>query len=144
MSLVYVDTSVLVKRYVRTPASDAVDDLFGDTERRFALSELCLIEVESVLARLARQRRGAPSRLSQQRLRFESDLRLGFFELQSLAQPVLLRARQLIADGKAPLATLDALHLATALTIDADAIATDDKQLARASKAHRLDIISFV
>ena len=50
----------------------------------------------------------------------------------------------MIADGKAPLATLDAIHLATALTIEADVLATDDRQLARAAKAQRLAVISFL
>jgi len=144
MSLVYVDTSVLMKRYVRTPTSDAIDDLLGDAAHRFALSEVCLIEMESALARHAREAGGKPSSLAQQRLRFENDLRLGFFDLRPMSSTVLLMARQLIADGRSPLATLDAIHLATALTIEADALTTDDRQLARAAKAQRLGVISFL
>ena len=144
MSLVYVDTSVLMKRYLRTPASDAVDDFLGDATRHFALSEVCLIEMESALARQAREQGGKSSSLPRQRVRFENDLRLGFFDLHPMSQPVLLRARQLIADGKAPLATLDAIHLGTALTIEADAVATDDRQLARAARAQGLKVISFL
>ncbi len=53
-------------------------------------------------------------------------------------------ARQFIADGRLPLATLDAIHLATALAIEADALATDDRQLARAAKAQRLAVVSFL
>ena len=144
MSLVYVDTSVLAKRYVRAAASDAVDELLEDATSSFALSELCLIEMESVLARHARERGGKASSLPQQRVRFENDLRIGFFDLHSMSQPVLLRARQLIADGKTPLATLDAIHLGTALTIEANVLVTDDRQLARAAKAQGLKVISFI
>ena len=111
MSLVYVDTSVLAKRYVRSEASDAIDDFFDDSEHRFALSELCLVEMESVLARHARESRSGGLKLHALRLRFESDLRLGFFEIHPLTSAVILKARQLVADGGAPLATLDALHL---------------------------------
>ncbi|MBC8058538.1 MAG: type II toxin-antitoxin system VapC family toxin [Rhizobiales bacterium] len=144
MSLVYVDTGVLMKRYVRTPTSDAIDDLLGDEAHRFALSEISLIEMESALARRAREPGGKPSSLPQQRLRFETDLRLGFFDLQPMSPAVLLMARQLIAEGKPPLATLDAIHLATALKAEAGALATDDRQLARAAKAQSLGVISFL
>lgn len=144
MSLVYVDTSVLAKRYVRSEASDAIDDFFDDSEHRFALSELCLVEMESVLARHARESKSGGLKLHSLRLRFESDLRLGFFEIHPLTSAVILKARQLMADGGAPLATLDALHLSTAIDIAADAVATDDRQLMRATKAHGLNAISFI
>lgn len=144
MSLVYVDTSVLAKRYVRSEASDAIDDFFDDSEHCFALSELCLVEMESVLARHARESRSGGPKLHSLRLRFESDLRLGFFEIHPLTSAVILKARQLVADGGAPLATLDALHLSTAIDIAADAVATDDRQLMRATKAHGLNAISFI
>ena len=143
MSLVHVDTSLLVKRYVRTPAFDAVDDLFDDVDQRFALNEVRLVEMESTLARWARDSGAKASTLAQQRVRFENDHRPGFFESQAVLAPVQLRARQLIADDKMPSATLDAIHLATALTIEADMLATDDRQLARAAKAQRLSVISF-
>ena len=144
MSLVHVDTSVPMKRYVRTPASDAVDDLLDDVDQRFALSEVTLVEMESALARWARDSGAKASTLAQQRVRFKNDLRPGFFELQAMSAPVQLRARQLIADGKVPLATLDAIHLASALTIEPVMLATDDRQLARTAKAQRLGVISFL
>lgn len=144
MSLVYVDTSVLVKRYLPTPASAAVDELFEQPEYRFALSELSLVEVESVLMRRAREPGGEGLNVPGMRMRFESDLRVGFFDLHGLSLEVLLKARQLIADGVTALATLDALHLGTALGITADTLATDDRQLMRAARARGLNVISFV
>ena len=144
MSLVYVDTSVLAKRYVRSEASDAIDDFFDHAEHRFALSELCLVEMESVMARHARESRGGAQKLPLLRLRFDTDLRLGFFEIHPLTSAVILKARQLVADGGVPLATLDALHLSTAIDIAADAVATDDRQLMRATKAQGLSAISFI
>lgn len=144
MSLVYVDTSVLAKRYVRSESSDAVDDFFDYADHRFALSELCLVEMESVMAGHARESRGGVLKLPQNRLRFDTDLRLGFFEIHPLTSAVILKARQLVADGGVPLATLDALHLSTAIDIAADAVATDDRQLMRATKARGLNAISFI
>lgn len=144
MSLVYVDTSVLVKRYLPSPASNAIDELFDQQECRFALSELSLVEMESVLTRRAREPGGQGLNVPAMRLRFENDLRVEFFDLHSLSLNVLLKARQLIADGVTDLATLDALHLGTAIGIAADALATDDRQLMRAARAHGLNVISFV
>jgi predicted nucleic acid-binding protein len=143
MSFVYVDTNVLVKRYLPEASSDAVDDFFDHTEHRFALSELCLVEFESVLARRAREPGGKQLKLADIRMRFENDLRSDFFEMQSVTSEVLLQARRLIADRTSPLATLDALHLSTALEIAADVIATNDKQLARATRAYGLTAVSF-
>ena len=143
MSLVYVDTNVLVKRYVSEPTSDAVDDFLALDEHRFVLSELCLVELESVLARRSREPDGKQLKLSEIRMRFENDLRIGFFEISNVTSAVLLQARRLISEHSTPLSTLDALHLSTALEISADALATNDKQLARATRAHGLKAISF-
>jgi predicted nucleic acid-binding protein len=143
MSFVYVDTNVLVKRYLPEETSDDVDEFFDRPEHRFALSELCLVELESVLARRAREPGGQKLKLAEIRMRFENDLRSGFFEMHSITSAVLMQARQLISDRTAPLATLDALHLSTALEISADVLATNDKQLARATRAYGLTAISF-
>jgi predicted nucleic acid-binding protein len=143
MSFVYVDTNVLVKRYLPEETSDAVDEFFDRIEHRFALSELCLVELESVLARRAREPGGHQLKLAEIRMRFENDFRSGFFDMHALTPAVLLQARQLISDRSAPLATLDALHLSTALEISADVLATNDKQLARATRAYGLTAVSF-
>jgi predicted nucleic acid-binding protein len=143
MSLVYLDTSALANRYLRSPISEAVDALLGENSHLFAMSELCLVELESALARQHREGRVTTRKLSELRTRFENDLRLDFFTLHPLSRPILVGARQLIADGKSPLATLDAIHVKTALEIEADAFATDDRQLARAAAKHGLEVITF-
>jgi uncharacterized protein len=143
MSLTYIDTSALANRYLRSSISEAVDALLDEPAHVFAMSELTLVEFESALARQHREGRISARRLSELRGRFEGDLRLDFFTLHPLSRPILIGARQLIADGLAPLATLDAIHLKTALDIEADAFATDDRQLARAAAKHGLEIISF-
>ncbi|MDQ6627927.1 MAG: type II toxin-antitoxin system VapC family toxin [Pseudomonadota bacterium] len=143
MSLVYLDTSALANRYLRAPISDAVDALLDEPAHTFALSELSLVELESALSRQHREGRVTARKLSALRTRFESDLRLDFFTLHPLSRPILIGARQLIADGIAPLAALDAIHVKTALEIEADAFATDDEQLARAAARHGLEVITF-
>ena len=77
------------------------------------------------------------------RRRFEGNLRLDSFTLRPLSRSVPAGARQRIADALAPPATLDSLHVHTAIDIEADAVTADDRQLARAAAKHGLEVISF-
>lgn len=141
MSRVYVDTSVLAKRYLRGPASDAVDDWLDQPAHRFLVSDLVVVELESVVARRARELQGGVDR-GEVRLRIDDDMRSGFFAVHPLDTSVLIAARRLIAEGP-PLATLDALHLASAIGGGADVLATDDRQLARAAVHAGMQVQSF-
>lgn len=143
MSLAYLDTSVLAKRYLHTPVSEKVERLLDRADLAFMLSELSLVEMESTLMQQARVR---ASRIDVPtlRLRFCNDVQSGFFQLNPVDRGCILAAQQLIAESTTPLRTLDALHLATAVQAQADTFITDDRQLARAAKACRLTVISFV
>lgn len=143
MSRIYLDTSVLAKRYLATPESDAIEHLLGATDHRFIVSDLCVVEFESTLRRRSSEPSGRSIDRSKVRSRFDEDMRSGFFVLQPLDTPILADARRLIAEGE-PLATLDALHLATAFASEADVLATDDRQLARAARAVGLQITTFI
>mgnify|MGYP001412089064 CR=1 FL=1 len=142
MSLIYVDTSVLAKRYLRGPASDDIEDWLDDPAHRFLVSDLVVVELESVMARRERELKGGPDR-SQVRLRIDDDMRSGFFVVHPLDTSVLISARRLIAEGP-PLATLDALHLASAIDGGADVVATDDRQLAHAAMDAGLQVKTFM
>ena len=141
MSLIYLDTSVLAKRYLRSDESDALDALLEDVEHRFLVSDLCVVELESAVARRARETPGIDRAAT--RLRIDDDMRSGFFAVRPLDTSILIAARRWIAEGE-PLATLDALHLASALDAEADVLATDDKQLARAARAAGLQVTSLL
>ena len=143
MSSVYLDTSVLVKRYLPSPQSAHIEVLLDQPDHRFALSDLAAVEFESTLRRRAREAGGRSIDRAKVRMRFDADLKSGFFTIQALRSSILLNARRWIAEGE-PLATLDALHLASALEAEVDALATDDRQLARAARAAGLRVISFV
>lgn len=142
MSLIYVDTSVLAKRYLRGPASDNIDDWLDEPAHRFLVSDLVVVELESVMARRARELQGGLDR-SQVRLRIDDDMRSGFFAVHALDTLVLISARRLIAEGP-PLSTLDALHLASAIDVGAEVVATDDRQLARAAMDAGLQVKTFM
>ena len=77
------------------------------------------------------------------RQRFDADLRSGFFIVHPLRTSILVSARRWIADGE-PQATLEALHFATALEANADVLATDDRQFARAARAAVLRVETFI
>ena len=77
------------------------------------------------------------------RQRFDDDLRSGFFIVHPLRTSILVCARRCIADGKQQ-ATLEALHLATALEANADMLATDDRRFPRAARAAGLRVKTFI
>lgn len=143
MSSVYVDTSVLAKRYLPSPQSDRVEAMLARTEHHFVLSELAVVELESALRRRAVEAGGRAIDRAKVRLRFDDDLRSGFFAVHPLRTAILIDARKWIAEGQ-PLATLDALHLATALDANADVLATDDRKFARAARAAGLRVETFI
>ena len=143
MSRIYLDTSVLAKRYLRSEASDRVDALLDDATHEFVVSDLCVVELESAVARRARESAKGSVARERIRLRIDDDMRSGFFQVHPLDVQVLIAARRWIAEGE-PLATLDALHLATALESAADTLATDDRQLVRAARAAGLPVMTFL
>lgn len=143
MSRVYLDTSVLAKRYLPSPQSEKVEAMLDDTSLQFVLSELVVVELESALRRRAREHGSKWIDKATVRGRMDDDLRSGFFTLHPLGPSILASARRWIAEGQ-PLATLDAIHLATALDAEAETLATDDRQFARAARAAGLRVTTFI
>lgn len=143
MSAIYLDTSILAKRYLPSPQSEQIEALLDRAEHRFVLSDLAVVELESALRRRASEHPGKTIDKAKVRLRIDGDLQSGFFTIHPLAPSILIGARRWIAEGK-PLATLDALHLATALEANVDVLATDDRQFARAARAAGLRVETFV
>jgi predicted nucleic acid-binding protein len=143
MIAIYLDTSVLAKRYLPSPQSERIEAMLDRREHRFVLSDLAIVELESALRRRAAEHSGKTIDRAKVRLRIDGDLRSGFFIVHPLAPSILIGARRWIAEGK-PLATLDALHLATALEANADVLATDDRQFARAARAAGLRVETFI
>jgi predicted nucleic acid-binding protein len=124
----YVDTSAIVKLVVEEPESDALLRSLEQWPDRVS-SALARVEVHRALWR-AGASRGAHAR---------ADAVLGALVLVRLDEPVLSQA----ASFKDPqLRALDAVHLATALTLgdDPDAFITYDARLARAAARLRLPV----
>jgi predicted nucleic acid-binding protein len=133
-TITYIDTSLLVKRYVTESGSAELEARLIGEQPNLVISELVRAELISTLRRKERRaimtRKG--SHLAAQC--FEQDIATGVLSLKSLNSVVVARAALLIGELKSPLATLDALHLATALLHNAMHFFTTDEQLSKAAR----------
>jgi predicted nucleic acid-binding protein len=132
----YLDSSAVAKLYVPEPESEALDALLQG-RRDLVISELTLTEVLSAVSR--RRREGALSRSQALAIRdaLRADVESGSFRLIALSPPIHREAeRLLLASESMPLRTLDALHLALALSASLPQIVTfDDRMHAAALQA---------
>jgi uncharacterized protein len=109
-----------------------------------SISRLTVVELRCLLARRRRNREIDASAEQRATAAFEDDVAQGFVEVHPLEDRHALGARDLLIRLAAiPLRTLDALHLAIATAIKADAIATADDTFAAAAAALRLRVEWF-
>jgi predicted nucleic acid-binding protein len=112
----YLDSSVLVKRYVREHGSPRVRELMkGD--RHFATSALAAVEIRSAVARLRREGRLDEATARRIVARLERTL-----PAMTVVEPrgrTLDLAGELV--GRRPLRAYDAVHLASALRLAVEA-----------------------
>lgn len=122
----YFDASAIVKLSNLEPESQALIDYLDDHDLEVSTSIVGEVEVRRALRRL----RAARS---------DSDEAVRGFYFLDLTADISQRAAEL---GSATLRTLDALHLATALTIteDLDFVTYDDR-LAAAARAAGLRVV---
>lgn len=128
---VYLDSSALIKRVIAEPQSDPLEDaLEGHAAAADSLvsSSLAWIEV----ARGVRRRidHESPARLTDA----AGDALSGILECP-ISTPVAALARRL---DPAPLRTLDAIHLATAILLDVGLLIAYDERLLAAAEEHGL------
>ena len=131
--LAYVDTSMLVKRYLPELGSDEFEARLLAEQPDLLVSELVQPELTSALRRRVRQGHIDADYLDDALESFQQDLRRSAIRLGRLDGACLQRASALLRKLQAPLATLDALHLATALEHACDMLFTSDLQFARAA-----------
>lgn len=139
----YVDTSALVKRYVHEASSQAFDDFVAACDDEFVLSPLTLVEMQSVLMRRLRERAFDRSYLKRLRGLFDNDLRSALWVVQPFPTEAFAEATRLIEEPDAALATLDALHVASAKALGCARFATANRQQARAAQRCGLSIHDF-
>jgi hypothetical protein len=148
VSLLYFDTSALIKRYVREVGSERVDALL--IQESVAVSSLVQVEVASALARRTREGRLNSERRDELYARFLDDL--SDLAVVDLDEGVSARAadQARTSPPNAPLRALDAIHLASALVIfeasppedgSAGTFVTSDRQLQRADEQAGLRVL---
>ena len=140
----YFDTSALAKRYIAEPGSDAVDEFLAQHADDCVITPLVATEFESILQRLLRQGLIDADFAARSHSRFAADLSGALWAMRPFEVASFSRAVGLLRELGTPLVTLDALHLASAVEHQCTALATSDRQLARAAQASGLLVHTFL
>lgn len=131
----YVDSSVLVKLFVREPDSDYWGRLLD--RKAISSSMLAYTEVWSALTAKARSH-SIPRRIKDEAWRrFDLHCLDDTLELTSISDAILRRANWIIerVHSRVPLRSLDAIHLATADQLQDWPLVTDDLGMRAAAAA---------
>lgn len=128
----YVDTSVLAACYLPEPGSAAANRLLASLDLP-AISALTEIELCSALSRRVRAKELSEESGHQVLSLFRSHVEGGFFRLLPLDQRDFRQAREWLSRFSTPLRTLDALHLAVAVS-NGLSMVTADRPFARAAR----------
>lgn len=135
----YVDTSVLGAYYCPEALSSTAEDALRRIESP-VISSLSELEFCSLIAKKRRLKELTAAQVQKTLDLFANHVSEGFYRRVSLTAEHYLKARQLIGSTRIPLHTLDALHLAAAMT-EALPILTADRGLAAAAKRHKVKVI---
>lgn len=139
----YLDTSVLIKLYVKEAFSEEVERYLTKIDRP-VISSLTRLEWQYAMVR--RQRMGAFSEdyLATARREFTRHRAEGYFRLHPINDALFTQATDLLdAVSPIPLRSLDALHLAAACSLGKPAFATADRTLADAARKLGLTVHTF-
>jgi uncharacterized protein len=134
----YIDTSALVKLYVEEPDSGACENVVsGNT---LVSSRLLFCEFRSAL--MGKVSRGIISSEVHREVwrEFENDMAAHKIHLISLSDMLVQDAADLLSNLDVPLRTLDALHLATYLSLEAGPLFTKDLRMLQAAMQLELSV----
>lgn len=135
--IAHLDTSAVAKSILSEPGSDIVDTVW-DTAAELVASRLLLVEMGSVIARVARMLH--LSRPTRNQITRAWETRRGDIATVDVTASVVDRAVELV--HRHPLSGADAVHLATALSLDLAEVVfvTWDARLHRAARAEGLAV----
>lgn len=129
----YIDTSVLVAFYIPEAASRKVQRFFSSLSEA-AISTLTEVEFYSAVARRVRMNELSKDAALKVISQFRVNIDAGLYQITPVEQRNYIFARDWLLTFSTALKTLDALHLAVALSNDF-VLVTADKALAAAAKA---------
>jgi len=132
----FFDSSALVKRYIIEDGSERVNAIFLEAKIIF-VSLVCMPEIFSALNRLKREKKINQDHYRQIKLTVYEDFKL--FNICALGGRVLREAIEILENY--PSKTLDAIQLASALTVAADFFVCSDKPLLSIAQKIKINII---
>jgi predicted nucleic acid-binding protein len=114
MTVYFLDTSPLVKRYHRERRSEVIDALFTEQDRRIIISDLSIIEFGSALSKKVREGEISPEKYQRALGLFCQDIVTEIIQVEILGDEDKALAATLIEKYgfRANLQTLDSLQLA--------------------------------
>lgn len=138
MKPLYCDTSVLVAYYVPEVFSDQAERLLAGQDS-LLISSLVMTETASALRRKVLNRILSQDDAQAAWKDFRQDVAAGSFRVLEPEHRHFAHAETMIWRAKAPLRTLDALHLALA-DLEGAAIVTADLVMAEVARSHRISL----
>lgn len=140
MALFYLDTSALIPYYRNEASSEKVQTFLQSMERPPLLSNLTKTEFASALARWVRMKELSTTEADQIQLKFSQHLEQNLYQVKAMTDAHFALAERWMIQRIGALRTLDALHLALAMQLEATLV-TCDKALADAAEKLELPII---
>ncbi|MEO6080697.1 MAG: type II toxin-antitoxin system VapC family toxin [Steroidobacteraceae bacterium] len=130
---IYLDSSAFVKLYVPEPESERID-AFLRGRTGLAISELVITEALSAVARRKREGALGAGAANEIREAMLADAASGSFDVLDLTPNTHREAERLLfATDSLPLRTLDALHIALAMSCSATCVITFDRRMREAA-----------
>jgi uncharacterized protein len=140
---IYVDTSALAKRYIDEVDAARFDEFIAAESDALFVSPLTVTEFNSALMRRLRMQELDEAYVESARQAFAADITAQLWTWTPFPPAAFGEASLLIQDRELGLATLDALHLASARLLDCTSFATADRRLARAAASRGLTLHQF-
>jgi predicted nucleic acid-binding protein len=136
---VYVDTSVLGAYYCPEPLSETAESALRKV-RGPVVSSLSDVEFCSLISRKRRLKELTERQAGEILNLFDAHVAEGFYRRIALSAEHFFKARQLILVADSGLRTLDALHLAAAVT-ESLTMLTADREFAKAARRFKAEAI---
>jgi predicted nucleic acid-binding protein len=132
---IFFDSSALTKRYILEEGSEKINKISQKASEVF-LSVIAVPELSSAFNRLVRERKISKKQYRQLKNNFLNDIAEA--TLIPLSENVLLRT--ILCLEKTSLKSLDAIHIASALSEEVDLFVTSDIRQAKAAKILKLKL----
>lgn len=140
--MVYVDTSVIVPLLTIEPNTKAVIAWFTKLEETPTCADWLLTEFNSALS--IKIRTGQINEVDARRVRKEFEILAdGGLRIVPVSRDAFRHAAKMVQQHVHGLRSGDSLHLAVALELDANQMATLDSTLASNAKRHGIKLIKF-